>query len=39
MISMTKLHGDDIMKHNHLLASVILRKALSELCSRCNERK
>ena len=27
------------MKQNHLLASVILRIALSELCSRYNERK
>ena len=29
----------DMMKQNHLLASVILRNALSELCSRYNERK
>ena len=27
----------DMMKQNHLLASVILRNALSELCSRYNE--
>ena len=27
----------DIMKQNHLRASVILRNALSELCSRYNE--
>ncbi len=31
MISMTKLHGNDIMKQNHLLANVILRNVLSEL--------
>ena len=29
----------DIMKQNHLLASVILQNALSELCSRHNECK
>ena len=30
IISMTKLHGNDIMKQNHLLANVILRNVLSE---------
>ena len=29
----------DIIKQNHLLASVILRIALSELCSRYNKKK
>ena len=37
--SSTEGANHDIIKQNHLLASVILRNALSELCSRYNERK
>ena len=37
--SSTEGANHDIIKQNHLLASVILRIALSELCSRYNERK
>ena len=37
--SSTEGANHDIMKQNHLLASVILRNALSELCSRYNKKK
>ena len=37
--SSTEGANHDIIKQNHLLASVILRIALSELCSRYNKKK